>query len=120
MLLLHYIETVIQKLQNKEAELNNFWFWGKVDWQAWEEDWRRRLLDFIGRGKRWDVWEGAQAGFESLDLMTEGIEKELLLRFVGETTMEDLGIVGILGLGNSEWQKECFEAEFVKELDLNE
>ena len=105
---------------NKEAELNTFWFWEKVDWQAWVEDLKRRLLDFIGRSERWDVWEGAQAGFESLDLMTEGIKKEKLLRFVGETEMEDLGVVGILGLENFEWQKERFEAEFVKELDLNE
>ena len=65
---------------NKEAELNTCWFWEKVDWQTWAEDLKRCLLDFIGRGKRWDVWEGAQAGFESLDLMTEGIEKEQLLR----------------------------------------
>ena len=87
---------------------------------VWVEDWKRRLLDFIERGERWDVWEGAQEGFESLDLMTEGIKKEKLLRFVGETEMEDLGVVGILGLENFEWQKERFEAEFVKELDLNE
>ena len=105
---------------NKEAELKTFWFWEKVDWQAWVEDLKRRLLDFIGRGERWDVWEGAQAGFESLDLMTEGIEKEQLLRSVGETEMGDLGVVGILGLENFEWQKERFEAEFAKELDLNE
>ena len=78
------------------------------------------MLDFIGRSERWDVWEGAQAGFESLDLMTEGIEKEQLLRSVRETEMGDLGVVGILGLENFEWQKERFEAEFVKELDLNE
>ena len=32
--------------------------------------------------------------------------------------MEDLGVVGILGFENFEWQKERFEAEFVKELDL--
>ena len=78
------------------------------------------MLDFIVRGKIWDVWEGAQASFESLDLMTEGIKKEQLLRSIGETGMGDLGVVGILMLENSEWQKECFEAEFAKELDLNE
>ena len=50
--------------------------------------------------------------------MTEGIEKEKLLRPVGETEMEDLGVVEILGFENSEWQKERFESEFVKELDL--
>ena len=55
--------------ENKEAELNTFWFWEIIDWQAWVEDWKRRLLDFIEKGKRWDVWGGAQAGFESLDLM---------------------------------------------------
>ena len=81
---------------------------------------KRCLLDFIGRGKRWDVWEGAQAGFESLDLMTEGIEKEQLLQSVGQTEMEDSGVVRILGLENFEWQKERFEAELGKELDLNE
>ena len=80
----------------------------------------KKALDFIGRGERWNVWEGAQAGFESLNLITEGIEKEKLLRLVGETEMEDLGVVGILGLDNFEWQKERCEAEFVKELDLNE
>ena len=40
--------------------------------------------------------------------------------FVGETEMDDLGVVGILGPENFEWQKESYEAEFVKELDLNE
>ena len=78
------------------------------------------MLDFIGRVERWDVWEGVEAGFESLDLMTEGIEKEKLLRSVGETKMKDLGVLGILGLESFKWQKECFEAEFVKKLDLNE
>ena len=34
--------------------------------------------------------------------------------------MENLGVAGILGPSNFEWQKECFEAEFMKELDLNE
>ena len=70
--------------------------------------------------KRWDVRGGAQAGFESLALMSEGIEKEKLFRFVGETEMEDLGVVGILGPENFEWEKERCEAEFVKYLDLNE
>ena len=102
---------------NKETELNTFWFWEKVDWQAWVEDLKRHLLDFTGRGKRWDVWEGAQAGFKSLDLMTEGVEKEQLLRSERETEMRGLGVVGILGLENFEWQKERFEAEFAKELD---
>ena len=57
---------------------------------------------YIGRGERWYVWEGAQAGFESLDLMTEGIKKEKLFWLVGETEMKDLGVVGILGLENFE------------------
>ena len=77
------------------------------------------MLNFTGRGERWDVSESAQAGFESLDLMTEGIKKEQLLQSVGETEMGDLGVVGILGLENFEWQKDRFEAEFAKELDLN-
>ena len=79
------------------AKLNTFWFWEKIDWRAWVEDWERRLLDFIGKGKGWDIWGGAQAGFESLDLTTERIEKEKLLRFVGETEMDDLRVVGKLG-----------------------
>ena len=54
---------------NKEAELSIFWLWEKIHWQTWVEDWKRRLLDFTEKGKRWDVWGGAQAGFESLDLM---------------------------------------------------
>ena len=70
---------------NNEAELNTFWFWEKVDWQTWVKDWKGCLLDFIGRGLRWDVWEGTQAGFESLDLMIKKFEKEKLLWFVGET-----------------------------------
>ena len=49
--------------------------------------------------------------------MTVGIEKEQLLQSVRETDMGDLGVVGILGLENFEWQKERFEAEFAKELD---
>ena len=40
--------------------------------------------------------------------------------FVGEIEMDDLGVVGILGLENFERQKESCEAEFVKELGLNE
>ena len=46
----------------------------KIDWQAWVEDWKRHLLDIIGRSERWDVWEGSQVGFASLDLITEGVE----------------------------------------------
>ena len=53
-----------------------------MDWQAWVENWKKHLLDFIGKNKRWVVWKGAQTGFESLDLITEGIGKEKLLRFV--------------------------------------
>ena len=49
-----------------------------------------------------------------------GMEEEKLLWFVGETEMDDLGVVGILGPENFEQQKESCEAEFVKELDLNE
>ena len=82
---------------NKEAELNILWIWEKMDWQAWVENWKKQLLDFIGKNKKWVVWKGAQAGFESLDLKTEGIGKEKLLRFVEETKMEDLGVVEILG-----------------------
>ena len=29
---------------NKEAELNTFWFWEKIDWQAWIEDWKRLYI----------------------------------------------------------------------------
>ena len=61
---------VNSETSNKEAELNSLWFWERIDWQARVEDWKRRLLDFIEKGKRWDVWGGAQAVFESLDLMT--------------------------------------------------
>ena len=53
----------------KEAELNT-WFSENIYWQTWVEDGRRQLLDFIEKGERWDVWGSAQAGFESLDLMT--------------------------------------------------
>ena len=34
--------------------------------------------------------------------------------------MDDLEVVGILGLENFESKKESCEAKFVKELDLNE
>ena len=34
--------------------------------------------------------------------------------------MDDVGVVGILGLENFERQKESCKAEFMKELDLNE
>ena len=59
---------------NKEAQLNPFWFRKKIDWQAWVEDWKRRLLDFIEGSERWDIWEGSQVGFASLDLINEGNE----------------------------------------------
>ena len=75
----------------------------RFDWQVWVEDWKRCLLDFKGKVERWHFWGDAQAGFESLDLMSEGTEKEKLLQFVGETEMEDLGVVDLNG-----------------ELDLNE
>ena len=105
---------------NKEAELNTFWFRKKIDWQGWVEDWKKRSLDFTEESKRWDVWGGTQAGFESLGLMTKGIEKEKLLRFVGVTETDDLVVVGILWPENFEQEKEIFERKFVKELDLNE
>ena len=41
---------------------------------TWVEDCKRCMLDFIGRGEVWDVREGGQVGFESLDLTTERIE----------------------------------------------
>ena len=47
------------------------------------------MLYFFGRGERWDVSEGAQVGFEFLDLMTEEFEKEQLLRSVRETEIGD-------------------------------
>ena len=45
--------------QNKEAELNTFWFREIIDWQTWVEYWKRRLLDFIEKRERWNVWGGA-------------------------------------------------------------
>ena len=42
------------------------------------------------------------------------------LWLVGETEMDDLGVVGILGPERFEWQIESCRAVFVKELDLNE
>ena len=48
------------------------------------------MLDFRTRGEKWNVQEGEQVGFESLDLMTKKIEWEKLLWFVGEIDMEDL------------------------------
>ena len=77
------------------------------------------MLDFTRRGKRWDVWEGAEAGFESLDLMTEGIEKKNITicwrlwegRFTSRRNLRTWEFEG---------QKEHFEAKFEKELDVNE
>ena len=97
---------------NKEAELNTCWFWEKVDWQPWVENLKKRLLDFIGRGKTWDAWEDAPVIFKSLNLMTKGIEKEKLLRSVGETEVEDLRVVGILGLDN--FEKDVLKLNFWK------
>ena len=37
---------------NKVAEFNTFWFWEIIDWQAWVEDWKQCLLDFIEKGER--------------------------------------------------------------------
>ena len=36
------------------------------------------------------------------------------------TEIDDLGVVGIVRPKNFEWQKECCEGEFAKELDLND
>ena len=80
------------EIWNKEPELNTFWFWEEIDWQAWIEDWKKLLLDVIGKGKRQDFSEGALAGFELLDLITEGIKKEKLIRFVIGTDMDNLGV----------------------------
>ena len=112
---------------NKEAELNTFGFWEKFDWQAWLEDWKRRLLDFIGSGERWDVWEGAQAGFESLNLMTEAIVKEKNIAFCWRNwngrfrSSRSLRAWEFWVKLNLCWIEVefCFEAESVKELDLN-
>ena len=82
--------------------------------------WKRSLLDFTAKGQRRDVWGGAQAGLESLDFMTEKIEKEKLLRFLGETEMDDIGVVGNLGPEKFQGQKERCESKFGKEPDLNE
>ena len=75
--------------------------------KKWLAGLSRRLEKVLARlyrkRERWDVSKGAQVGFESLDLMTEGIEKEKLLWFVGETEMEDLGEVEILKLENFNW-----------------
>ena len=65
-----------------------------------------------------EIWGGTQVGFESLDLMTEGIGKERLLQFVGETEMEDIGVVEILGTDNSEWQKELYKTQFCERARL--
>ena len=51
--------------------------------------------------------------------MTEGIEREKLLLFVGETEMEDLGVVEIKNLRILSDKKRC-DPEFVKKPDLNE
>ena len=52
--------------------------------------------------------------------MTEKIEKEKLLRFLGETEMDDIGVVGNLGPEKFQGQKERCESKFGKEPDLNE
>ena len=65
-----------------------------------------------------EIWGGTQVGFESLDLMTEGIGKERLLQFVGETEMEDIGVVEILGTDNSEWQKELYKTQICEKTRL--
>ena len=65
-----------------------------------------------------EIWVGTQVGFESLDLMTEGIGKERLLQFVGETEMEDIGVVEILGTDNSEWQKELYKTQICERTRL--
>ena len=65
-----------------------------------------------------EIWGGTQVGFESLDLMTEEIGKERLLQFVGETEMEDIGVVEILGTDNSEWQKELYKTQICERTRL--
>ena len=65
-----------------------------------------------------EIWGGTQVGFESLDLMTEGIGKERLLQFVGETEMEDIGVVEILRTDNSEWQKELYKTQICERTRL--
>ena len=65
-----------------------------------------------------EIWGGTQVGFESLDLMTEEIGKERLLQFVGETEMEDIGVVEILRTDNSEWQKELYKTQICERTRL--
>ena len=65
-----------------------------------------------------EIWGGTQVGFESLDLMTEGIGNERLQQFVGETEMEDIGVVEILGTDNSEWQKELYKTQICERTRL--
>ena len=52
--------------------------------------------------------------------MTGGIKKEKLLQCVRETETHDSGVGGITGPENFEWQKQCCEVAFVKEVDLND
>ena len=65
-----------------------------------------------------DMFEVAQqAGFESLDLMTERIEQEkLYIAICWRNWDRRFRSSRILGLGNFEWQKELCKAEFVKGL----
>ena len=42
---------------NKEAELNTFWFWEKIDWQAWVEEWKKApTLDLCALGDKQEFW----------------------------------------------------------------
>ena len=86
--------------------------WEKIDCQAGEEL-RRLLLDFSGRGKKWDIWKDTQADFqksyETLDLMTEVSNKKHYYNLLKKLT--DLGVAGISGLEDFEFQKKQCEAD---------
>ena len=62
--------------------------WEKIDCQAGEEL-RRLLLDFSGRGKKWDIWKDTQADFQKViwDIRFNdwSFQQETLLQFVEET-----------------------------------
>ena len=62
------------------------------------------------------IFQQGQTGFDWLDFMTEGIEQEKLLQFIGVTEMKSSMNLRVGGF----WvTKRVLQTEFVKKTDLN-
>ena len=64
---------------NKKTKLNTFWFWEKKLLAGLSRRFKKAPARLYQKRRKIRCWGGAQVGFESLNLMTEGIGNAKLL-----------------------------------------